>query len=100
MTRLNQLAVEIHETAVEKGWHDRPRPIPEHLALIHSEVSEVLEEYRKPDFCPESMGSELADIIIRTLDLACVFSIDMDLAVRVKMDYNKTRSYRHGDKRC
>ena len=100
MTRLNALAAEIHQTAVEKGWHDRPRPIPEHLALIHSEVSEVLEEYRKPDFYPESMGGELADIIIRTLDLAAVFNLDMDLAVRIKMDYNKTRPYRHGGKRC
>ena len=43
---LNELAKAAHENAVEKGWWKKDQPFPEILALIHSEVSEALEEYR------------------------------------------------------
>ncbi len=43
---INALAQEIHENAVNHGWWDEPRRFPEIAALIHSEISEALEEYR------------------------------------------------------
>jgi len=47
---------------------------------------------------PEGMPSELADIIIRTLDFAAMFNIDVDKAVAEKLAYNRTRGRRHGGK--
>jgi len=51
--------------------------------------------HRKPCGIP----SELADIIIRTADVAGIFGIDLAAAVLEKMEYNKNRPYRHGNKK-
>lgn len=106
----DELQEDIHQNAVEHGWWEEERSLPEILALIHSEVSEVLEEYRnghKPTETyyseggkPEGIPSELADIIIRVLDYAGYAHIDMWSAMRDKMTYNRTRPYRHGGKIC
>lgn len=42
----NTFAQEIHQNAVEHGWWETERPDYETIALIHSEWSEALEEYR------------------------------------------------------
>lgn len=47
---------------------------------------------------PVGFATELADVIIRTLDLAAALGIDIEDAMRVKMDYNTTRPTRHGGK--
>ena len=48
---------------------------------------------------PEGIPSELADIIIRVLDICAYHGIDIAHAISDKMAYNETRPYRHGDKR-
>jgi len=43
---INVLIKESHQIAVEHGWWDKPKTMGELLVLIHSEVSEALEEHR------------------------------------------------------
>ena len=44
--KLNDFIDEIHANAVAHGWWEEERPYGEVLALVHSEWSEALEEYR------------------------------------------------------
>jgi len=47
---------------------------------------------------PEGFAAELADVIIRVLDTAGALGLDMERALSLKHEYNKTRPHRHGDK--
>ena len=47
----------------------------------------------------EGVPSELADIVIRVLDLAEYYGIDMGEAIAQKHAYNLTRPYKHGGKK-
>jgi NTP pyrophosphatase (non-canonical NTP hydrolase) len=133
---LNELAADIHTTAVEKGWWGTVNPFAQQCANFHGEVSEAWEEWRKGrgmtevyylerwshspspypsnalqggwvatdeernTLKPEGIPIELADIIIRVLDTCDEAGIDIEAAVRLKMEYNKTRPHRHGGKRA
>lgn len=49
---------------------------------------------------PDGFAVELADCIIRIFDLCGAMDIDIEQALQVKMNYNKTRPFRHGNKKC
>jgi hypothetical protein len=110
---IDNLQRRIHEQAVAKGWWNQPRDVPHCLALIHSELSEALEDYRMstpqdPNLCYEIEGKpggilvELADAMIRILDLAehIAPSVSFGRILLDKMAYNATRPHRHGGKRA
>ena len=107
---INEFAAEVHKNAVDHGWWEGERTFPEIVALIHSEVSEALEEYRNGHGAteiyfsdsgkPEGIPTELADVIIRVLDYCAYAGIDIENVLEVKNEYNKSRPYRHGGKKC
>ena len=82
---------------IPEDWNETNYKIPAVLALIHSEVSEALEAYRKNDFA--NFSEEMADVLIRVLDCACGLGIDMNAVVDAKIEKNRHRGHRHGGKR-
>jgi len=119
---LNILAEEIHKNNIEKGFYDNEKNIGEMLCLIHSEVSEALEADRKNKYTTGTIGvinsfvldemfitdftigvkdtfeDEMADIIIRVLDLCAFKGIDIEKHIEAKVRYNSTREFKHGKK--
>ena len=51
------------------------------------------------DFIKDSFEDELADCIIRVLDLCGFLNVDIDEFVKLKMQFNVNREHRHG-KEC
>lgn len=87
---------EAHETALSHGWWDEKRSFLECIALVHSELGEATEAYRKGE--EENLVEELADTCIRIFDLCGYSGWDLEAVIKRKMSFNKTRSYRHGNK--
>jgi NTP pyrophosphatase (non-canonical NTP hydrolase) len=94
MLDIEDLVKEAHDCAVTHGFWEASENIGEKLALIHSEVSEALEAYRKD----EPLDEELADVMIRVADLAGWLKIDLSEAIINKMIFNETRPRLHGKK--
>ena len=103
---LDDMSKLLHETAVEKGfWPDKVDDIfiTKQLMMIVSEAVEVMEAIRK-DKGKQSVADEMADIIIRTLDLYeglrdnGYVEQDLQVAINNKAKFNKTRPERNGVK--
>lgn len=125
---LTTMSKEIHRDNYNKGFYDLPYAIPsdyvvmKQLLLIITEIAEATEVLRKDginyklepifkntltledavlDFklnYKDKFQDEIADTFIRLLDLCGYLDIDIDKWIEAKLEYNKTREYKHGKK--
>lgn len=121
---IKTISEQIHKNAKSKGFWDKERNLGEMLMLIVSEVSEAMEADRKAhysdwaDRLPPFMDNipddkfneifvaevkntfedELADVVIRVLDLSYSRGVDLSWHIKQKMRYNATREHMHGKK--
>lgn len=116
MTTLNDIADNVHQNAVDHGFHPPEQSLHAFIANqvcnIHAEVTEFWDGWRSgtnnlPCDKAEKMGKmglkpltsqeeELADIIIRCLDVSRRLGIDIEGAIEAKHFYNTTRPFKHG----
>lgn len=97
---LNQLQALINAWMKEQGFWDSDN-FGEKVALIHSELSEALEAHRGGLHSDHLQGvpgvaEELADTVIRCLDLCGQLGIPLGQIIHMKMQYNFTRPHKHG----
>lgn len=103
--KINRVAAVCHGISDESGWWTDiktgeslkgKRNVGEMLCLIHSEISEAMEGHRKnlmDDKLPhrKMIEVELADAIIRIMDLAGGLGLDVGGAMVEKLAYNTKR---------
>lgn len=121
---IKETAAAIHQINKDKGFWDKPRNTGESLMLVNSELCEALEADRNNkradlqrlqillnsgnEITPslfksvfecdikDTFQDEIADAVIRLLDLAEGMNIDLEFHIRHKMEYNRTRERLHG----
>ncbi|WP_339617236.1 hypothetical protein [uncultured Gilvimarinus sp.] len=88
---ISVLAVRQFSWVERMGWHNKTTL--EALALIASEVGEAVNECRG-EAPTEKLGEELADIILRTIDLSEWLNINIAEKINQKMAINEARGTR------
>ncbi|MGQ9492803.1 MAG: hypothetical protein ACUVR2_03435 [Anaerolineae bacterium] len=92
---LNIKMRQVREMADAKGFSSDPARIWEMLALIHSEISEATDAYKKGQPL-EKVGEELIDAVIRILHLLSALGLDAEELFEHKMEVNWSRPYKYG----
>lgn len=106
---LNDLRDEVYQDAVAHGlWEEAELAVAEECTRMGTEWKESLlrsagankiwDEALELDRAwksPKHYAEELADVIIMSLSVAGKLGIDIDAAVRRKIEINKTRPWKH-----
>lgn len=98
----NLIQHDVHKVAVNHGfWYHHmavssKTVIAEKLCLIHSEISEGLEAIRNDIEGNGNLGEELADAVIRIMDLSEKYHLRVAEELVLKVEKNKTREFKHG----
>ena len=110
--KFSEIQKKVANTAKEHGFWDvdidsNPASIDRKLMLIVGEITEAHEEWRKGNLTtyyqttesgnkPEGFFPELADAVIRIMDLAEQLGVDLQPIILEKDAYNERRPYKHG----
>jgi NTP pyrophosphatase (non-canonical NTP hydrolase) len=92
---LNIKMREVREMADAKGFSADHARIWEMLALIHTEISEATDAYKKGESL-DKVGEELTDAIIRILHLLSALDLDAEELFQHKMEINWARPAKFG----
>lgn len=124
---LKETALRIYQNNKAKGFWDKERNVGEMLMLVVSELSEALEADREGKFAnikgfqvdqgnwqdeddpirykmdfersiKNSFEDEIADAVIRLMDISIGLGIDLEWHIKAKMKYNSMRPHMHGKK--
>jgi len=93
---IKQLIELVMKQAKEKGFGVKPEDvnISEKIALMHSEISEAFEAYRKKNIeGKHGFKEELGDVVQRILHLCGIFDIDIEKEILKKLKSNKDREW-------
>jgi NTP pyrophosphatase (non-canonical NTP hydrolase) len=85
---LKEAQQQIYQNKVDKHWNISS--VETELCLMHGEIAEFYEAYRK--HLP-SIGEELADIAIYLLGIAEILNIDLEKEIEQKININRHRQY-------
>lgn len=97
---LNTLRDEIYEDAVAHGlWDaDMTYPLDDLCELINDELKELAEaadDYEYKSGTMDRFCEELADMVIMSMSVAGLHGIDIDAAIKRKMEINQRRPWKH-----
>jgi NTP pyrophosphatase (non-canonical NTP hydrolase) len=99
------VAAAVQDIAVSKGWWKGDRNNGELLMLMVSELAEALEGLRHGNPPSEHIAQfsaveeELADVVIRIMDVALARGWKVADAIVAKIEFNRGREYMHGGKK-
>lgn len=115
---MENLQKNLHANSKDKGFWEGPdnQNIPTKLMLIVSEVAEAMEAHRvgnplstklhadgevidKVDINKTVFAEEMADVVIRVMDLCEHMGIELGRVILAKANYNKGREKMHGGKK-